>query len=300
MWRLLDKPKTVKVTKKLAKEFSEMDAAPHDRPLSERRLQVYRRILKEDGFRPVSWASAICKETEGLYRVNGKHTSTMLANMDVIPEFYAVIEEYECDTLEDVAKLYATFDSSTQSRTARDIYMSFAACVPKLRGVAARTIGNAVTGMSYYLGIGIDGKRNQAAERAELLLEYPEFVVWLSKLFSSVTAGEAARQRSDSGHLQRGPVCAAIFGTYLKAKERALEFWTEVRDETGDTPNLPTRKLARYLLTVGVDTGGGSKRLRPVPPREMYVKCLHAWNAWRKGDNTELKYHPDKDVPAIK
>lgn len=107
-WKLISRPKTQKVTKALAKQFAEMDAAPHDRPLSERRLQVYTRLLNEGQFRPVAWTLATCRETGGTYRINGKHTSVMLSNLEDIPEFYVTIEEYSCDTLEDVARLYAT------------------------------------------------------------------------------------------------------------------------------------------------------------------------------------------------
>ncbi len=307
MWKLIGKPKTLRVTKKLATEFAEMDPAPHDRPLSERRLQVYQRLFNEGSFRPCTWASALCTETEGLYRVNGKHTSVLLSGLDVLPEYYVTVEEYECDTLEDVAKLYATFDSSLQSRTARDIYLSFAATVPELKVCPANTIVLAVTGMSLhlgqsYLGTGTTSTRNQPAERAELLLEYPEFVLWLDSILSAGSEGraEAIKGRRHARHLMRQPVTAAMFACFQKSKLAAEQFWTAVRDETGTVPTLPDRKLARYLLTVGVEKGAGTKRVHPVSPREMYVKCLHGWNAWRKNEPTDLRYYADKDVPSVK
>ena len=304
-WQLRDRPKIVKVTKKLAQTFAEMDAAPRDRPLSERRLMVYRKILQEGGFRPVNWASVECKETGGTYRVNGKHTSTMLANLPETPEFYAILEEYTCDTLEDVAKLYATFDSSIQSRNARDIYLSFAATVPELKGLPASHITVAVTGMSMHLQGGNESSkgRDQAADRAENLLEYPEFVLWLSGIFSSGESGgdQSKRgERQQSKHLRRQPVAGAMMGCWLKAKGPANLFWEAVRDETGATPNLPDRKLARFLLTTAVNDGSGAKKFRPVSGREMYVRCIHGWNAWRKNESTNLNYYPDKDVPSFK
>ncbi len=295
-WRLIGKPATQKVTKKLAKEYAEMEAAPCDRPLSERRLAVYQRILSEGGFRPCTWASALCVETGGLYRVNGKHTSMMLSGLDVVPEFFVTVEEYECDTLEDVARLYSTFDSQMQSRTAKDIYSSFAGTVPELREVANRTICLAASGMSYKEG----WEMKPAAERAELLLEHPEFVLWLNELWTAGRDDRVANGYRQSKHLIRQPVVAAMFATWQKAKANASEFWSAVRDETGVSPKLPDRTLARYLLTVGVDSGSGSARVRKAQPREFYVKCLHAWNAWRKGEATNLNYYPDKDVPAVK
>lgn len=295
-WRLIDRPKTQKVTKALAKTYAEMEPAPHDRPLSERRLAVYEKLLTAGEFRPVTWASAICKETGGVYRVNGKHTSVLLSGLDKVPEFYVTVEEYECDDLSDVAQLYATFDSKMQSRTSRDINMSFAATVPVLKDLPAYCINLAVGGMSYWQWK--EGQVNaQLAERAEQLLEHPEFVVWLAGVFSSGETG-GKPTRSHSRHLQRVAVVAAMFATWQKAQKQSTQFWEAVRDETGASPTVPDRKLARYLLTVGINTGQGSQRARQAKPREFYVKCLHGWNAWRKGETTNLNYYPDAKLPV--
>jgi hypothetical protein len=197
-----------------------------------------------------------------------------------------------------VAKLYATFDSKMMSRTASDINLSFAATVSELAELPNRTINLAVAGMAYHLW-GMDrASHTQPAERAELLLEHPEFVVWLDRLLTGVEDDRPSRQ--NSRHLQRQPVVAAMFGTWQKAKVPATTFWDAVRDETGALPTLPDRKLARYLLSVGVDKGAGVGRVRKAEPREFYVKSLHAWNAWRKSESTDLRYYADKEIPAIK
>lgn len=112
-WQLDGIPKTYKVTPKLATEFAEMEAVNIDRPLSERRLQVYERQVHSGGFRPVTWAKAYCTETDAIYRVNGKHTSTLFSRLpkELLNDLHVIIEEYICDTLGDVANLYSTFDS---------------------------------------------------------------------------------------------------------------------------------------------------------------------------------------------
>jgi len=286
-WKLIDRPKTQKVTAKLAKSFAEMDPAPHDRPLSERRLQVYQRLLAAGEFRPVTWASALCLETGGVYRVNGKHTSTLLSGCDPMPEFYVTVEEYECDTLEDVAKLYATFDSKMMSRTARDINASFAACVPELAPLSPYNVSTAVSGMAYCLW-GEEAYSHQPAERAELMLEYPEFVLWINGYVGS-----------KNKPLNRAAVAAAMFATWRKSRSAATEFWNAVREETGTSPDLPDRKLAKWLGQSGVNYGKGAARVKKVGNREFYVKCLHAWNAWRRGETTNLNYYADKKVPAV-
>lgn len=289
MWTLIGTPKTQKATKKLAQEFSSMDAAPHDRPLSERRLLVYERLLKEGKFRPITWASAFCKETGGTYRVNGKHTSMMLVAWDDPVDLYITVERYECDTLDDVGRLYATFDSKMQSRSANDIYYSFAACVPELRDVAVRTIPLSVAGMGLYLsGPVLNTSRTQPADRAELLLEHSPFVVWLDELLQG--------KSNVNSHMKRAAVCAAIFATYQKHSPDALKFWEEVRDETAPKPGLPSRKLAHYLVANFSRMGKGKQRVA-IKDREVYCKCLTAWNAWRKDESTNLNYHIAADLP---
>jgi hypothetical protein len=303
-WKLVGKPKSVEVTKKIAEQFATMDPAPSDRPLSPRRLEVYKKIMEAGQFRPVTWASAFCKETGGTYRVNGKHTSTLLAAQVKMPTFYAVIEQYSCDTLEDVARLYSTFDSKMQSRTTKDINVSFAATVPELAEVeiSDKNINISVSGMSYakwmedYFSI-------QPAERAELLIEHPKFVLWIHHILGNKFKPREGEVRQTGKHMQRLPVTAAMFLTHQKDASDAETFWTAVRDETGSGPEVPDRRLSKFLL-LSISGGGGRSRgsttKKIVSNREVFVKCLQAWNAWRQDRETvELRYYTDNAVPEV-
>lgn len=294
-WKLLDKPKTQKVTKSLAKQFAEMEPAPHDRPLSERRLTVYSKLLNAGQFRPVTWASAICTETGDLYRVNGKHTSVLLSGLDKMPEFFVTIEEYECDTLEDVAKLYATFDSQMQSRSAADIYLSFAATIPALKDVSSQIIKLSVNALAHEQWLFEANVSHNAAERAELILDEVDFTIWLAQIFAK---NEGGKYHQNAIKLRRVPVVGAMVRNYHKAQKAATDFWCAVRDETGAKPECPDRKLARYLVQAGVLSGSRGRVIKSTP-REMFVKSLHAWNAWRKGETTNLNYYPEAKIPAV-
>lgn len=294
-WELKGKPATVKVTTKLAKEFAEMEAAHVDRPLSERRLQVYRKVRADGGFRPVTWAKAWCKDTSQFYRVNGKHTSTLFSDGENPDGLFVTIEEYVCDTLEDVAKLYATFDSQSQTRNATDVNRSFAAVIPELAQIPFTTINLLVGGLNYEPASHAGGSyRAQPAERAEALFDNVDVCVWL--------LGILGTDRKANPHIWRVPVVAAMVSTYRKAQKAALEFWTAVRDETGVKPDLPDRRLAKFLsITVsdqGAHSTAASKRFR-ITSREYFVKCIHAWNAWRKNESTQLNYHVNAKVPAL-
>jgi hypothetical protein len=297
-WRVKSSPKAAKVTAKMAKEWAEMDTVQMDRTLSERRLGVYRRLLMRGEFRPVTWAKVWCKETGQEYRVNGKHTSTLLASVDLktVPDQQVIIETYEADSLEDVARLYSTFDSRQQTRTVGDINRSFASTIPELADLNDVQINLAVSALAFNLWPttegGWAGKGKTAAERAELMFDNVDSILWINSLI---------QKNPDCRHMWRVPVAAAMIGTYLKNKQGATQFWTAVRDETGANPDLPDRKLARWLLTMRVRVSAGAtegKRWR-AEPREFYVRCIHAWNAWRQNKPTDLKYYSESDIPTI-
>lgn len=296
--KMLEKPKTVLASQSLVKEFVEMEPAPRDRPLSERRIQVYRRILKDGNFRPVTWASALCLETNCTYRVNGKHTSVMLGAQEKLPEFYVTIERWQCDTLNDVAALYATFDSNLSSRTTNDINLSFASTIPELRDMGSKYVNLTVTAASNLKWDEAELRKVPPAERAELLVERSDFVVWLKQVCGSqgTSATDPAR------HLLRAAVVQAMMATLDRASTRkaATEFWEQVKLESAPDRDDPTRVLARFLLRATMSKKGRTDRsVKIVGHREVFVKCLHAWNAWRKQESTALNYHAKAAVPKV-
>jgi hypothetical protein len=247
-------------------------------------------------FRPVHWATVYCNETQATYRANGKHTSHLFAEYEELPQdIHATIEHYHCDDLDDVARLYATFDSRTQVRTTNDINRAFAAIDADLVTIPTKIINLSVTGIAYAKH-GDYYHRQSAAERAECLLEdeCKLFVQWLHSVLQSNNDG--------TRHLWRSPVVAAMYASWQKSRKAANEFWMAVRDGTGATPKTPDRVLNKFLLTRTVNNGtqGTAKKRTSslCPPREMFVKCLHAWNAWRRDTTTDLKYHAQAKIPA--
>lgn len=293
MYQLVGTPKTVLATPKLAKRFAEMTPAPHDRVVRDKRIAVYQKMWEQGQFRPVTWAEAYCAETGETYRVNGKHTSLMLHRSEKWPaDFFVTVEQYNCDSLEDIGRLYATFDSKLASRTTHDINRAFAATVPEFADISDKVIGLAVHGICYYSKT--DGySTTPAPERAEEMLSNKPFVLWLNDILGKTP--KVAR-------LTRGAVVAAMFGSYMKNQSQATEFWTAVRDETGTKPNMPDRRLSTFLREKSVSFGAGARMpaSMKVSAREVFVKAIHAWNAWRKNETTDLKYHAACKIPAMK
>lgn len=298
MWEAIERPKTVKATKALVKEFYEMTKIHRERPLSITRLGVYREILKRGEFRPVTWASAYCNETGGTYRVNGQHTSTILYELieGALPDFFVTVERYQCDTVEDVARLYATFDSASASRSSNDIINSFASTVKEFAGLKKKTFALSVNAASFFKW-GLGYHSHPPPERAELLLQNIDFTCWLDSILWE--SDDEVNQR-DTKHIIRAAVAAAMLSTYSKSKSKADEFWKLVRNETADRKDA-TRVLAAYLIRSAARTNmkiRGGKEV--VTFKEMYSKCITAWNAWRDDRPTDLKYYADKPVPTAK
>lgn len=302
MWRRLEKPRTVLATRPLVKEFFAMTAAPHDRPLRKRRLEAYRAILDRGEFRPVTWASAVCKADGTTYRVNGKHTSHLLTECDELPEFYVTVERYECDELSDVASLYATFDSNLGVRTAGDLNMAFAATVPALAGTPERFISMTVAAAAFHQW-GTEAVRVPAAERAELILDRVPFVLWLREVIpGSAIGGNTAGGGAQAKPLCRTAVVTAMMATFDRNATAAGEFWAMVRDESHPHRDDPTRVLAKFLTVASIRsaTSSGRSAKQLVGVREMYVKSLHAWNAWRAGTRTTLRFYPEAADPEVR
>lgn len=291
-WSMIGKPQTVKVDKALAERFAKMEPAGGDRQIKAWRVKSYQTAMVNGTFRTCEWAQAKCKENGKTYRVNGKHTSHAMVGMNgsMPKSLYVIVEEYECDTLEDVARLYATFDSKKGVRSTGDINQSFAASVPALADVGSKIINLSVTGISYATW-GIAGSsRVDADVRASLVNDNANFVLLLRE-----TIGNPCRSTS---HVTRAAVVAAMYLTWQKAKQASTTFWTAVKDGSGADHNSPDRVLNKWLLQTSSKIHYGTvTHAKMAGVHEMMVRCLHAWNAYRKGENTALRYFKDCDIP---
>lgn len=298
--RKLKDARTERITKEMAEKHAKLDTVHVDRPLSERRLDVYRDVLKRKEFRPVNWASAYCQETRQSYRVNGRHTATLFSSVDLDKQqpLFAQIEEYICGTLKDVAELWSTYDSSLQVRNATDINRSFAMSITELRDIAAQNmkiINLAVGGLAFYqspTSVGVlDGGRGGFADRAELLFDHVEIVQWISDTLFTDVAFDNAKP------LRRVPVVAAMIGSYYKCQRDAKVFWTAVLADEGSSIS-PERQLYRFLRESQVITRSAHKK--KVFPREFYGRSVSAWNMWRSKQTAKLTYRSAGNLPAFK
>lgn len=292
-WKIILGPVTVPVTKELAQEFVEMERLPHDRPAGRKRLAEIRRIFDEGEFRTTEWASCYVAETNKTYRVNGKHTSIVMSErLDDLDGITIVLTRYSVETLDEAAQLYASFDPAISAKSASATNQVYAGSIPALNDARPVVINNVIGGIAYYLWE--DGWRERSQrERAALLKDNAGFAVWYHGLIGTQTRKYL--------HVNRVPVVAAMYATYRVDREFADLFWREVMDGIGGQPDSPVRRLHLFLQTHNLHSTsttanrqGGAKG---TSRHAMMCKCVTAWNAWRLGKPTKLKYFRTQKTP---
>ena len=285
-----DGPKVVRLTNSLAQRFAEMEPAPGDREERKWRREEVARCVKEGTFRAPEWASAFCKETGIEYRINGKHTSKELADMNgSLPAICVILTRFECDTLRDVAELYSTYDKKTSVRNARDVNRSYQMSHPDLAAIPSRWVSTAVSGIAYAQWA---GDYHPQDEKSELMFPNIDFCKFVYEICSPNSATS----------LRRTGTVAAMFKTFQRSQKDSLVFWTAVREASGHPASVPDRKLREKLITTAC--GGGrrsAKGLKTASMHEFLVMSIQAWNAWRNGDkHVNFRYSPDMKTPSAK
>lgn len=283
--------KTQALTAALAKKYATMQPVPRERPLSPKRIRELTADIQAKKTIVFQWA---CAQVMGaLYRVNGQHTSHLFyTNPKLITGGLRVnVTTYECKDMAEVAELYSKFDSGVSSRNAGDVNRVYAGTLESLMDLPTWLVNLCTTGLAYAKwGEKYMGKRRE--ERAQLLTENEDFILFIQEL--SRTQGSGGFKS-----MKKGAVVAAIYETYQLSEDISRQFWTAVRDATGVSPDLPDRQLNNFLITTALNSGAnitGNKSA--ASRREVFAKCILAWNAFRRGEVTRLRYAPSKPLPT--
>jgi hypothetical protein len=114
---------------------------------------------------------------------------------------------------------------------------------------------------------------------------------WIHSIFD----GHKAK---DTKHMLRVPVLTAMIATFRKGQGDATRFWTAVRDGENLLRKSGPFALREFLKSASLYSGSNNVQQRIVVDRRaIYAKCLHAWNAWRDGRETGLRYLPAAPLP---
>lgn len=285
-----DAPETVRLTRGLVEEFSVLPACPGDRPLSKIRLAAHRSSVEAGEFRHAEWSQAYCAETDTIYRVNGQHTVTLFKKMyeeglaGLLRGIYIHFSTYYCDTLEDLARLYSTYDNHGVVRTQQNIVQTHAAMDPELAKLPTINRNAAVAGYSFALFGSCPHRKTKSHERARLMYDHKDFMIWFHEILSGGDDATTHERRV----MRRSPVAGLMFKTFRKHPRKATEFWTEVRD--GSSPRgSGSRTLHDHLNRTSVNHGQGAAAFRDKESiAAQHEKAARAWNAWRSGKDIKI------------
>lgn len=298
-FKMREKPQLLRVTKSLAREVATLPACPSDRPRREALIDFLKSKIKAGEFRNAEWADCLVRETESVYRANGKHTSNSFVELfdeGYEPNGEVVLRtKYVVDTMEDLAKLYSSFDNKRSARKSDEIWHVYAQSNDTLSQMSSRVIGAAARGIGVYSFASPDERLDDVL--GQKLIEHTDFVVWFSQIY------EAGPDKTIKNALKRSEVSAAMFGTFKKAPQKATEFWSLVRDGGGANPKSPERMLNKFLRENAPNRGrGAASHKNKVQGIEFYHKSISAWNSWRDGieEINFLRYENRHQRPAIK
>lgn len=266
--------KLVPLTRSLAVEFSTMQAAAGERPWRPSRDKWIRSLIDRGEFFTPKWA--FCWLGNQKIRLNGQHSSAALASIDeaVFPhKLKVVVDEFVCDTEQDVAILFEHFDAGESSRSRDEMIAAHARSEHDLDNVASTKIRKIVDGIAWGIGI-TDSTRLDKHQRSALTHTHQQFILFAEKFANDKTLALAA-------------VMGAIYRTWKVCDVTADCFWELVMNESHVNKDHPTRALSRWLRSTrfSTDEAKGTAR-KSYTPTQIHERCIHQWNAFRNGRET--------------
>lgn len=282
-------------TESLAQWYLSLPSLAGERPLNEGHALALADKMEKGVFLPENSRLSVVKVGNTTFRLNGQHTSMArtLAKVDGDWSVANKIEvcEYVCETAPDAAELYAQFDWAWSGRTYLDLARPYYAAL----NYAPASIRD-ITLVAAALAFEKAGWNESArfAIRGETRYKLPPADAKTSQVLIDMIGDKT------NLHMHREPVVSAILRTYRKDAGGAKVFWPRVRDGEGLTKTDPEYVLRNFLTTVAVACGRGASRSRKATFHEMFSRCVHAWNAWRAGTPTNLKYHATASLPVAR
>jgi hypothetical protein len=279
---------TADLTLELAMDTATSPRVTGERPIRQGRRDMLEGALSSGMFFTPTWRFAWLDGKR--YRVDGQASSTILSegNSSIPRNMKVHIDEFDCDTTEDLLTLWHQFDSRESLRTTTEVTNAHKQMHEDLHNVVTAKVAACIAGiLADESGEGIVPRCGNG-DRSRLIHQHKDFILWATE-FSGVY------------FLRRASVMGAIYKSWKKNPELAQEFWTLVRDASHVDPDSPTRWL-NDLLKREAARGSDRDRQRSAQwgPRAIFVKCIHAYNAWRRGERTDGKYHPDSPVPPLR
>lgn len=261
------------LTPEKAKEYLELNTYEGQRPLKpERVANLVDRILS-GRFRSAEIGIAHYDGKQIL--INGQHQCTAIIKTG--REVQSNLNHHYCATPEDLATAFSEYDQPDQTRSVREVIHAYrVAAKIECTDACANQCSSAIAWCEH--GDSFQSKVRRE-DRARLLFGEDKVIAFVAEIFYSYPT-----------FLRKIPIIAAAIKCFRKSPEDAVKFWLSVRDGEMLTKSDPAYKVRQHCEINGCCAG------RP-NARETHVKCIHGWNAFRKGTSTKLKYFADTEMP---
>ncbi|TSC78026.1 MAG: hypothetical protein G01um101424_160 [Parcubacteria group bacterium Gr01-1014_24] len=250
-----------------------------DRTLKNRHVDYLIQAMERSTFHP-EWVSlVVCKHDGKTYRMNGQHCAWARSYMPRGYECAVTMLEYTAKSMEDMRTLYSSIDRSSP-RTRANVITSYLAGTTEFEGVKSNTLRVVPMGFAMWLWKTKHERRVHDGDDVAYLIKTEHY-----DLARKVAAFLDRHSSKDYKHLLRSAVVGAMFATFNKAPQVALEFWGPIATGTGiEKVGDPRLRLRNELQRVAVDSGQGSHSdKRRVSQELMFRECITAWNAFRDG-----------------
>jgi hypothetical protein len=241
-----------------------------ERPLNENRLDYLKDRLLDGLAIPFIWSYVTYKGKD--YRMNGQHSSKMLASMNGnMPQgLVAHIDQFEVESEEEMVAIFRQYDARVSGRSPLDVANAYASVVPGLQGIQRDVLKIAAEGINWVNSNIERLPPSKADDRYAALMEGRNltFLQWIATVFSMKTP-----------EMKQQPVVGAMYKTFFIDPEQAAKFWASVArggDEYNDTN--PERQLDVWLRRTKDKTD-----VLKCSPTQIYQACVIAWNAFVDG-----------------
>lgn len=279
---------TVKpVTHELAEQFSTMPGSVSERPLDETRLNALTDRINKGWAVPFYWVTMDLppddKHPEArTIRINGRHSSTALANMNGSFPDGMLVNHVELEGGGEYAAplAFRQFDAMLSARSRGDVSNAYMQVEEDLQQVHPRLGRVALEGIAWYLTSVLEDKGIEKGDDLYKFFRRREFHSFLLMLNGVVGNPKTHPE------INKSAVWGAFYGMYLVDEDDAKEFIVAIvktlpeERENGGSPE-PAKALSAWLHSVIVSKETTNKDGTKLKPRQIYNGCVTAWRHYR-------------------
>jgi hypothetical protein len=270
------------VTPKIAAAHLALTPVGVDCKLKPKKMADLRKHILNKSFHSSEWGIIKCKEDGGTHRVNGKTTSTLFSDPRVWAEYLEkygedikvkiVCTTWECDTLREMSKIFATYDRKITVRSPSDNNKAAASYVVSLATASKTTIDKCVSGIAtaqlghmYHL-------HRSAEERAQELFNHDEYCAFIREHYESKEVDSSIREK-----FRQYGIFGAMWLCFNEDKKAARIFWGLVFKGEGPAKSR-ARKLHTHIITKPLTVLRGNSSNERTESRLQ--ECLRQFDKW--------------------